>query len=392
MFNRASVFCITLLLLSSACTPRAATPPAMATSTAPSATLAPTPTSLPTATEVAASPTSSLPLTSPAPTQAPAASATAIFSATPTQPARQSQAIIVDHTSVALFDQIPEEYLAKARALRMMFADASVGKNIDEALNCLAFPNWAAAPPACRNDYTGPDWNWKTFTRGDLEAGRVPARILFTPDPVKYDRQNWVFAPLPGGWMDLTGDFIEDLAPQYLDTTDVLSYQFNYFHVSEISDIADPNKGFFVEKPNQYDFKDLETFIAQHPDNTFIYWTTSLARSIGTQISVDFNQQMRQYALENDLILFDVADIQSHTDQGIPCYDNRDGIEYCSRRADGSIIKCENEPDDGLQIPAICQDYTTEPDAGHLGSVSAGGIRLAKAFWVLMARIAGWQP
>lgn len=28
---------------------------------------------------------------------------------------------------------------------------------------------------------------------------------------------------------------------------------------------------------------------------------------------------------------------------------------------------------------------------GHLGSISAGGIRVAKAFWVLMAQIAGWQ-
>jgi hypothetical protein len=274
----------------------------------------------------------------------------------------------------------------------MMYVDASVGKNIDDALNCLASANWSASPSPCRNDYIDSNWNWKTFTRADFDAGRVPPRILFTPDPVKYDRQNWVFEPNRGDWPDLTRDFIEDIAPSHLDTADVLSYQFNYFHVADFSLITDPNKGFFVEKPNQVDYKDLEDFIAQNPDVTFFYWTTSLARSIGTQVSVDFNNQVRQYALENDLILFDAADILSHTDQGVPCYDNRDGIEYCSRRANGSTIKCENEPDDGLQLPAICQDYTTEPDAGHLGSVSAGGLRLAKAFWVLMARIAGWQP
>jgi hypothetical protein len=61
-------------------------------------------------------------------------------------------------------------------------------------------------------------------------------------------------------------------------------------------------------------------------------------------------------------------------------------VEYCSQNK-----KCENYPDDGEDYPAICQDYTTETDGGHLGSVSGGAIRIAKAFWVLMARIAGWD-
>ena len=54
--------------------------------------------------------------------------------------------------------------------------------------------------------------------------------------------------------------------------------------------------------------------------------------------------------------------------------------------------KCEDHPDDGIDFPAICQDYTTEPNGGHLGSVSSGKIRIIKAFWVLLARIAGWNP
>jgi hypothetical protein len=94
---------------------------------------------------------------------------------------------------------------------------------------------------------------------------------------------------------------------------------------------------------------------------------------------------MRAYAIENEKILFDVAAILSHDDRGNPCYDNRDGVEYCTMTG-----SCENYPNDGIAYPAICQDYTTETDGGHLGSVSAGGIRVAKAFWVLMAMIAGW--
>ncbi len=94
---------------------------------------------------------------------------------------------------------------------------------------------------------------------------------------------------------------------------------------------------------------------------------------------------MRQYAIDNDKVLFDVADILSHDPDGNPCYDNRDGVPYDNGNTS------ENHPDDGQNIPAICPHYTTEADGGHLGSVSAGKIRVAKAYWVLMARLAGWD-
>jgi hypothetical protein len=135
----------------------------------------------------------------------------------------------------------------------------------------------------------------------------------------------------------------------------------------------------------RWDISDFEALEAQYPEAIFFHWTTSLARSVGSAESDAFNDQMRAYALANGKILFDVADILSHDEQGQPCYDNRDGVEYCNNN------RCENYPDDGLDLLAICQDYTTETDGGHLGSVSGGRLRVAKAFWVLMARIAGWE-
>jgi hypothetical protein len=94
---------------------------------------------------------------------------------------------------------------------------------------------------------------------------------------------------------------------------------------------------------------------------------------------------MRQFAAERGKVLFDVADILSHTPDGVPCYDNRDGVRYSNGN------RSEDYPDDGEQYLAICPQYATETDGGHLGSVAAGKIRVAKAFWVLMARIAGWK-
>jgi hypothetical protein len=304
--------------------------------------------------------------------------------------------IYVDHRSVELFERIPDTYLAGARNLRMLFADRSVGQNINDKLNCLTASSWASSPSSCRRDYyavQGSTWLWKTFGPIDYQNNLVPARILFSPDPVKYNRSNWTYDWATGTWDEIVALFVQQLAPQYANSKDVLSFQFSYLNIEPGTNIASTRDGFFVDLPSNYygssrvrwDISDLEGLEARYTNKIFIYWTTSLARGLGSAEGRDFNNQMRAYAIENEKILFDVAAILSHDERGNPCYDNRDGVEYCTMTG-----SCENHPNDGIAYPAICQDYTTETDGGHLGSVSAGGIRVAKAFWVLMAMIAGW--
>jgi hypothetical protein len=304
--------------------------------------------------------------------------------------------IYVDHRSVELFERIPDQYLAGARDLRMVFADRSVGDNINRALDCLSASSWAQAPAYCRRDYTGvvgSTWNWKTFGLDDFLNNRVPERILFAPDPSKYNRSNWTYDWAVGTWDEIVAGFMTQLVPQYINNKDVLSFQFSYLNIGSGENIADPAQGFFVDLPSNFygssrvrwDISDLEELESRYPNKIFIYWTTSLSRSLGSQEGLVFNNQMREYAIENEKILFDVAAILSHDDRGNPCYDNRDSVQYCTMSG-----SCENYPDDGRAFPAICQDYTTETEGGHLGSVSAGGIRVAKAFWVLMSQIAGW--
>ncbi len=360
----------------------------------PSPTLGASPTQVPQISET--TPTTETPLVSPTPPP---------IEQTPTliNP-DETGAIIIDHNSVDLFEQIPIEYLEAARDLKAAWFDASVGKNIDEALDCLAATSWSSSPAYCRRDYTGETFNFETFNQQDLSAGRVPDRILFEPNSSLYDRSKWAFQLASGLWDEMIRDFIQN-GDELTNQFDVVSLKFNYSHVSEMGTIAgerdadgtyhggflDPDPG----NPERWDISDLQSFQAEHPETILFYWTTSLARAIGTQSAVDFNQAMRQYALENGLMLFDLADIESHDPDGNACFDARDGVCYCNTN------QCEdytgqNPPqscdwDDGLEIPAICQDYTTETEGGHLGSVSAGKIRIAKAFWVLMARIAGWD-
>lgn len=303
----------------------------------------------------------------------------------PAQSTPIGQAIIIDHNSVALFEQIPDEYLEKARNLRVVFVDQSVGHNISQGLDCLTAPTWADSPSYCRRDYEGANWNWKTF--GSSEINLAPERIRFEPDPIRYDRSQWTFVERRGPWYSSIENFATSDVPEYRDSYDVLSIKITYLMVADNSGINDPENGFFAADSNRFGWKDLKALQEQNLDKIFFFWTSSLSRSIGSQAAVEFNERMRQEAIEQGLTLFDIADIESHTDQGKPCYDNRDGIQYCTQAG-----KCENYPDDGLDLPAICQDYTTETDGGHLGSVSGGTIRLSKAFWVLIAQIAGWRP
>jgi hypothetical protein len=281
--------------------------------------------------------------------------------------------VVANHNSVALFDQIPTQYREAAANLHMLYIDASVGMNISLGLDCLSTPSTSASSYCKRWEHV--DDNYSVS----------PSEFVW---PGTHNRSNWVYQTWVENcstWDEKVGCFMNMVRP-LMNQYQVVSYQFSYLDVYAGSSIADMPGGFFDNNPNLLDVYDLETFEAQNPGKVFIYWTTSLARSNGTDTSTQFNEMMRQYAIDNNRVLFDVADILSYTPDGRRCYDNRDGVPYDNGN------NFENYPDDGQNSPAICQEYTTETDGGHLGSVSAGMIRVAKAYWVLMAQIAGWDP
>ena len=275
------------------------------------------------------------------------------------------QSLIINRHDVASFDSIPSEYKQTAANLRMMFMDRSVGYNISTYLDCLSQP-YAGAPSYC-----------KRLQHQDSTYNVDPSEVYW--DSI-WPRDNWKYRFWPDGCSEDVICFI-DYMDDRLDSFDIIGCQFSYLAVTPGSPIADTSTGFFGTEGNDNKAITYANFAAAHPDKKLIWWTTSLARGIGTPESESFNEQMREYAEENDIILFDVADILAHDPGGEPCYDNRDGVMY----------KDENHPDDSESIPAICPHYTTETEGGHLGSVSAGGIRVSKALWVLMARLAGWE-
>ncbi len=272
---------------------------------------------------------------------------------------------MIDHRAVALFDQIPDEYLREAEKIRMVFFDRSVGWNISSGLDCLAAPSWAASPSHCRRYFTSqvvcaPDPNSnqvKTYTGRDSV---IPSAIRF---PGGNDRSNIEFVLSEGAYWYEELQYFLDQVPQYADRQ-IITYGHNYLQVTDTSNIADVYFDPNFDGPNLYQLVALEE---QYPDKTFVYWTTSLARNIGTDVSRRFNEQMREWARTNNRILYDLADILSHTPDGNACLSDSGN-------------------------PVICCEYTTESEGGHLGAVSAGKLQAAKAMWVMLAQLAGWQP
>lgn len=260
----------------------------------------------------------------------------------------EKNSLVIDHRDVDRFDKIPNKFILKASEMDFFLRHASVGHNLDEGLNCL-MNNFADRPNYC-------------------DRGLSDADIFY--DPI-YDRTNWIFEfhaePNPNpGWINKTNYFIERVnnfndQEQY----DAYSFLMCYVDATDNSDIAEK---FFSPQANDKfpGVDDLEFLDSVYPETELVWWTLCLARAIGTANSDSINQQIRDYAIDNNIILFDIADIESHTPDGTPCIDNR-----------------------GEGYAALCQEYTTEKNGGHLNPL--GTQRLAMAFWVLMARLSGWD-
>jgi len=71
---------------------------------------------------------------------------------TPTSTPTLGNTIIIDHNSIALFEYIPDSYIAAAASIPMLFRHASVGGNISYGLDCL-MDKVQPRPPGCEGNF-----------------------------------------------------------------------------------------------------------------------------------------------------------------------------------------------------------------------------------------------
>jgi len=315
-----------------------------------SPTAFPTPTLTQTATLIPMPTFTSTPTGTSTPTSTPTPTKTPTHTPTAT-PTSIGFGLRVGHEAVTQFDDIPDWARNAASNLRVLQLRASTGMHISSGLCCLQGRRYVGGTPdSCLDEII--DWCSDDF---GVDA---------------WDRSNWHFIHwddaicdhTPGGDPGKVNCFAEVVAARYNDY-DAFSMKFCF---TSFWWPGSPGEDQVLGTWEGY--RDaMEKLEAAYPNKTFIWWTKPIKsshwRGTECQDSQEFNTLVREYAQAHNKILFDIADIESHDEDGNPCYSG-----------------CES----------MCLECN--PGGGSHPGEWPCKLRLAKAYWVLMAKIAGWSP
>lgn len=271
----------------------------------------------------------------PTSTETPTPTGTPLPTATPIPGA----GIVVNHTN-ADADVIPLEYLDAVREMKVLFMHASIGYDIWQGMVALEGQNWTRyhIVHADRPTYTWLDTNSGIDHQGAGEKFYPNLKLSRLDDLVRNEG--------------------------YANRADVIAFKFC------VVDFVDWWMGEGTAETAWPQYRDtLEALESDYPDVEFVWFTVPLRHELDedddtNEEKTQFNTWVRAYATDHDKILFDVADIESHDLSG--------NSHYASNEHEAGW---EGWYRDGTHLN------------GEVGRPHFGG-----AFWVLLARIAGWSP
>lgn len=294
--------------------------------------------------------------------------------------------LIVDHTAVQQFSQIPDYWLNEAKKLTIHYGHTSHGSQI---LSGLVFLQ--------RVD--GTKYTMNIQDEGNAQASpteplapseRVPVEVAAGGEnTLRISREGtW---PI-GYWWDggLAG------------TQQLLGHEGGLFNLSGWSWCGQVSycDSYLNCDDDQYIYDYLNTMESleeSFPDMTFFYMTGHI---VGPHpATTRRNNIIRDYSASHEKILFDFADIESWDLDGNYHPEATDQCEWCE-------TWCENPAHaDGLEcqhqelLPLNSDEYYNGAGCGNMTSCESmcahsHGINCVvkgKAFWWMMARIAGWD-
>ena len=257
--------------------------------------------------------------------------------------------IIADHTVVDKYDDIPQYYIDKVKEMWLVIAGESHsrgyfnGLTLLEAIDPAYAVNWteAGTPEA----YTTSHLRTSRATWGDLsnESGWI----------YSYGEEDW--------WTSETAINRTQAGITYCNTNNltISAFGFGWCYDPDI-DIND----YLTATQGYIDYCNVKGY------STKVFFTTGPLEGVAGRGCYNYYRWpiVRNYvASDESRILFDYADIL--------CYDN-DGTP--------TTKTCN-----GVTTPAITSTNLEPTEDYHISE--AGAIRLAKAMWWMLARIAGWD-
>jgi len=250
----------------------------------------------------------------------------------------QTSVLAADHSAAADSDSIPETYVEQAKAaFRIAYGHTSHGSQIVSGMGVLANLDDLYAYSSAG----GPN----VLSLHD----RTPDGDLGNPDRTTWAQRTRDFLDAPGNDRNL---IIWSWCGQ--------------------ADTTEANIDQYLSLMNQ-----LET---DYPGVTFVYMTGHLN---GTGESGNLhirNNQIRDFCRANDKVLFDFADIESYDPDGAYFLDQgaNDNCDYSG--GNWATEWCNANPASDLCLPCSC---------AHSQALNCN--LKARAFWWMLARLAGWD-
>lgn len=249
--------------------------------------------------------------------------------------------IIVDHTCTAI-EQIPKVWIEKAKKrFGISYGHTSHGSQIISGMKALQYRD-----------------GFYSFSSHPSERHLT----IFDREP-KGDLGN----PDRKTWYARTKDLLDN---GWGDTNTIL-----WSWCGQVSNATNRDIDTYLEL--------MDSLEKEYPKVIFIYMTGHLDGT-GEQGNLNIrNNQIREYCRRNNKILYDFADIESYNPDG-DHFLHLNANDRCDYQKDGERKNWAAEWCSAN--PGECTDYP----CAH--SMPLNCDMKARAFWWLMARLAGWQP